>query len=175
LGVCLVVSFAAEAWAQSRSTLSTGSEFGYNPEMQRVMSSTRVRPAPSVASSSRYARGLSARALSINPGGGQQRGSKPFANVQRQPTLSPYLNLLRNDGDDMGGLPNYHTFVRPMLDQQQTNRRTNKRIQGLGQEVQAVNRQLAQQPTGASELRPTGHQTVFMNHSHYYTFAGRRR
>lgn len=172
LGWCLIVSLAADAWAQSgsrrqgKSVLSSGSEFGYNQDMQRIMSSTTIRQAPSIASSSRYTRGLSDRALSMN----QRRGSKPFANVQRQPTLSPYLNLLRNDGEDVGGLPNYFAFVRPMLDQQQANRRTNRQIQGLGSEMQAVNRQLAHQPSEASILRPTGHQTVFMNHSHYYQF-----
>lgn len=172
LGCCLIVSVAADAWAQSgsrgrsKSVMSSGSEFGYNQDMQRVMGSTTVRRAPTIASSSRYTRGLSDRALSTN----QQRGSKPFANVQRQPTLSPYLNLLRNDGEDVGGAPNYFAFVRPMLDQQQTNRRTNRQIQGLGREMQAVNRQLGHQPSEAGMLRPTGHQTVFMNHSHYYQF-----
>lgn len=171
LGSWLVVSLAAECGpsrvrASRLEPISTGSEFGYNQDMQRVLGSTSIRRAPSIASASRFTRGLADRAL----GSRKQRASKPFANVQRRPTLSPYLNLLRNDGDDLGGLPNYHTFVRPMLDQQRTNRRTSQQLQGLNQDVQAVNRQLAHQPSEASMLRPTGHQTVFMNHSHFYQF-----
>jgi hypothetical protein len=84
--------------------------------------------------------------------------------------LSPYLNLLRNDGDDLGGLPNYHTFVRPAVEQEERNRRQQQQIQRLGQDVQAVNRQLVYQTQEQSLLRPTGHQAVFMNHSHYYSF-----
>ena len=173
LGSLLVVFLAAEARAQSnrqqqaQSTVSIGSAFGYNSEMRRIRASTSIRRAPSIASVSRSGRGgMSGRALRR----GQRGSSKPFANVQRQPTLSPYLNLLRNDGDDLGGMPNYHTFVRPVLEQQRTNRRTGRQIQGLNQEVQAVNRQLAHQPSQATMLRPTGHETVFMNFSHYYQF-----
>jgi hypothetical protein len=169
-GLLLVVTLSADAPAQvgrdvqNRPTISSGSEFGYNQEMRNVIGSTRIRRPPSIASSSRFVRGLTDRSLSTTRKG----GAKPFANVQRRPTLSPYLNLLRNDGDDLGGLPNYHTFVRPMLQQQRTNRSTSRQIQGLSQEVQAVNRQLAYQSSESSVLRPTGHQTVFMNFSHYY-------
>jgi len=146
-----------------------GSSFGYNPDLQRVQASTRVRRAPSISSVSRYTRGLAANALTAS-----LPNAKPFSHIQRPPTLSPYLNLLRNGGDSLDGLPNYHTFVRPALEQQRTNQRQQRQIQRLGREVQSVNRQLSFQADPSNAVRPTGHTTVFMNHSHYYTF-GRRR
>ena len=171
----LAVGVGTEARAQGRSSrgnprVSEGSSFGYNRDLQRVNASTRIRRAPSIRSVSRYSRGLSANALSVSQ---PNTRAKPFSNVQRRPTLSPYLNLLRNDGDSLGGLPNYYTFVRPALEQQRTNRRQQRDIRKLGQEVQSVNRQLMFQGDPSNAVRPTGHTTVFMNHSHYYTF-GRR-
>lgn len=176
LAVALLAGFARDARAQSGSrsgdsVISEGSSFGYNQDLQRVRRSTRVRRAPSISSVSRYTRGLAANALSAPLPNSR---SKPFSNVRRGPTLSPYLNLLRNDGDDLGGLPNYHTFVRPALEQQRINRQQRRQIQRLDQEVQQVNRQLMFQQDPTNAVRPTGHVTVFMNHSHYYSF-GRRR
>ena len=178
---CLITSClvwgTTEAGAQTRSTfdmnapvgptVSRGSQFGYNQDLENLQYSMRKRRAPTISSVSRFTRGLAERSLSTRG----RPASKPFANVTQRPTLSPYLNLLRNEGLDLGGLPNYHTFVRPALEQEGTNRQTSREIQGLSQQVEAVNRQLAFQPAEAGMIRPTGHQTVFMNHSHYYNFA----
>jgi hypothetical protein len=91
--------------------------------------------------------------------------------VQKSPTVSPYLNLLRPE-DDLA-LPNYFAFVRPQLEQQRVNRQQQLEIERLGSQVQQVNNQLTYDPSGSNSIRPTGHQAVFMNLSHYYTFPGR--
>ena len=95
------------------------------------------------------------------------RKSKPFANLQRTPTLSPYLSLTR--GDDEGSvLPNYFTFVRPQLEQQRFNQKQQKRIQTLDQQFRQFSAQGAFSPTGSTEIRATGHETRFRNLSHFY-------
>ena len=146
-----------------KSVVSTGSQFGINPEMRQIINSASVRPAPNASSVSRVAGQMTQRAISA-----PLPGKKPFSDAQRGPTLSPYLNLLRND--EGGGLPNYHTFVRPVLEQQESNRRQQQQLQRLGDEVQSVSRQILYPGQEESAVRPTGFQTVFMNHMGFYNF-----
>ena len=80
----------------------------------------------------------------------------------RRPTVSPYLNLLREQGL---GLPTYQTLVRPQLQQQRANQQQTRQIQQLQLEV-AQN--AASSQAGEVTLRPTGHQTAFRNFGHFY-------
>jgi hypothetical protein len=146
-----------------QSIVSTGSQFGVNREMRQIINSASVRPMPNASSVSRVAGQMTQRAISA-----PLPGSKPFADVPRAPTLSPYLNLLREG--EAGGLPNYFTFVRPFQEQQEANRRQQQQMQRLGDEVQSVSRQILYPGQEASAVRPTGFQTVFMNHLNYYNF-----
>ena len=168
----LVVAGSGQAWAQrssrpsgvsNRATLNTGSEFGYNYELEKLRGQTRARRAPTLASVSRYARGLTERSLSIPQN--RNRRTKPFEGLQKSPTLSPYLSLL--NADTGSGLPNYFAYTRPQLQQQRTNRRQQQQVQGLRQQVRAIDQQMVN-PAGSAGLRPTGHQTVYMNLSHFY-------
>lgn len=97
------------------------------------------------------------------------RPKKPFANVQQRPTVSPYLNLFRNDnrGDT---IDNYTTLVRPFVEQQFTNEVIGGEIQGLqsatrtqGRSLQRINQHIGM---GAPEF--------FMNHGGYYQGFQRR-
>ncbi len=165
----LFVVGSGQAWAQrssrssssNRSTINTGSEFGYNYEMERLRGQTRARRAPSLNSVSRYAVGLTERSLSIS----QNRRFKPYEGLQKSPTLSPYLSLL--NADTGSGLPNYFAYTRPQLQQQRTNRQQRQQVQRLRQQVSAIDQQMVN-PAGSAGLRPTGHQTVYMNLSHFY-------
>ena len=170
LSIGFSVGWISDARAQSGSRdlgvpLNTGSSFGHNADLQRIRASTIVRRAPTIDSVSRYTGGLAGRSLNSR--------SKPFEGLRQSPTLSPYLNLLRDGGLDGGGLPNYHTFVRPTLEQQRVNQQQQRSINRVGSEVRAVNRQLISDPLRSAGLRPTGHQTTYMYHSHYYAL-GRR-
>lgn len=60
--------------------------------------------------------------------------TKPFNTVVHEPTVSPYLNLYREESDE--GLPNYYAFVRPQLDQQRQNREQAQQLQELERQVQ---------------------------------------
>ena len=78
----------------------------------------------------------------------------------QRPTVSPYLNLLRQ-----GGSPalNYYNLVRPQTQLYSS-------VQGLQQQV-GVNRQDitgVQQTLGQPVLPPTGHPVGFLNHRQYF-------
>lgn len=148
--------------ARPSTPISTGSQFARNRAMQRVRNSTTAPRAPSVGRIRRNM--VSGRGRSVGSVASNQR--KPFSGVQRRPTLSPYLGLLR-DADDSADLPAYFAFVRPQQEQQRVNQRQNREMQQLNRQVQQLDRRIIN-PSGTQTLRPTGHQTLFMNLSHYY-------
>jgi hypothetical protein len=96
-----------------------------------------------------------------------------------KPTLSPYLDLFR---ENRGLLPNYHTFVRPKIEQQEfnqqqqlfndrqlmvneTQRRTNVTIQDSMQQLQQGGGTMRIRPAGGAQ---TGIGSGFRNFSHFY-------
>ncbi len=115
------------------------------------------------------------RAASIGSGTGRSPFAKPFSSISASPTVSPYLNLFREglgESDDF----NYQTLVRPQLQQQQLNQQLQRQNLELSRRLQAISAQGAfQNRAGAENLSPTGHRTVFGNHSHYYPSAAPRQ
>jgi hypothetical protein len=98
---------------------------------------------------------------------GSSSASKPFSNVTSTPTVSPYLNLFREDlggNDDL----NYQTLVRPQLEQQRTNALLQRQNEELSRRVQSISAQRDYAPTGAQNQYPTGHPTMFNYHGRYY-------
>ena len=100
-------------------------------------------------------------------------GQKPTRYEPARPTVSPYLNLLR---DDTGTLPNYHGLVRPQLQQQHYNRQTVDRLRN--QQVLALEQQSQLQQLGESflemrepEMRPTGVRAGFQMQKSYFALA----
>lgn len=97
--------------------------------------------------------------------------SKPFANVQQSSNLSPYLNI---GGLPTGAVPNYHTQVRPQLEQQQNQAQRQQQAR-RAQEAQSVAARAPYELRGASDIMPTGHAATyqnlsgrFMNYGGYY-------
>jgi hypothetical protein len=78
-----------------------------------------------------------------------QRQLKPFHTIYRDPTVSPYLNLYREENDSEGA-PNYFAFVRPELEQIEANRTASRKIQQLSRQMQ-----VRQQPTTGPQFQPT--------------------
>jgi hypothetical protein len=74
-----------------------------------------------------------------------------------RPTLSPYLNLYRTQ---RGPIPNYHLYVRPILQQEQINAQQGAAVQQLQQGM--MEKQTTVQGT-------TGIGAGYRNFSHYYT------
>jgi hypothetical protein len=112
-------------------------------------------------------------------GGGASVGpslpaQKPFANATHRPTVSPYLNLMREDFSDET-VPNYHTLVRPQLEQIQFQQAQQQRNDVVYRQLQQIQARGGLSPQGSEEMIPTGHATGFLNYSYYYPFPGRRR
>lgn len=108
------------------------------------------------------------RRAPIQPSGPRpmRRQTKPFQNIERDPAISPYLNLDRNE-DDAQGVPNYFTFVRPQLEQLQTNRMQQREIQQLRGQLQGMSSVNGPQyqATGSAG---TGASARFMDTAQFY-------
>lgn len=113
------------------------------------------------------------RASYGNLGLSSPRRSKPFSHVSTPPTVSPYLNLFR---EDLGGNSdlNYDTLVRPQLEQQRVNEQVQRQNIELARHVQSIAAQSAYNPSGSRQIYPTGHQTTFYYYGHYYPSASGR-
>jgi len=79
-----------------------------------------------------------------------QRQLKPFQTIYRDPTVSPYMNLYREENDSQGA-PNYFAFVRPELEQIETNRAQHRELDQLSRQMQGRGRKPTQQ-----QYQPTG-------------------
>jgi hypothetical protein len=62
--------------------------------------------------------------------------SKPFNVISQDPTVSPYLNLHRNEEDNEAA-PNYYSFVRPQIEQLESNRRQRLEVERLERQLQS--------------------------------------
>lgn len=98
-------------------------------------------------------------------GASETQAQLPFSNLPPpRPTVSPYLNLL---GQQSPGVSNYFTLVRPQIDQRNEQLRQQREIQQL--QRQSLTQRTGGVPvSGSREIRGTGHESVFMNYSHYY-------
>ncbi|MEX2308130.1 MAG: hypothetical protein WD738_11085 [Pirellulales bacterium] len=106
---------------------------------------------------------------------GSSMTGKPFSGYSAAPTVSPYLNLFREDFDGNSDF-NYQTLVRPLQQQQQFNQMMERQSMEVAKRLQTIAAQADFNPQGSTSQYPTGHRTVFMNYSHFYPVpAGQRR
>ncbi len=96
--------------------------------------------------------GESSLAMAQAPRHGQAAVVRP-----RRPTISPYLNIAR---DQSGALPSYQAFVVPRLEQQQQ-QQVQRWIQSRTQKLEDLS---LEDPT----LRATGTGGSFQNFTHFY-------
>lgn len=99
--------------------------------------------------------------------GGLGRASKPFGGYSPAPTVSPYMNLFRDNLDGQSDL-NYQTLVRPQLRQQEFNERVQRENMEMATRLQSIGAQSDFNPAGSTSQPPTGHQTVFQYYGHHY-------
>ena len=100
--------------------------------------------------------------------------SKPFASVTARPTISPYLNLFREDFGEAGDL-NYQTLVRPQLQQDQFNSQVVRQAQAINQRLSSISARNAYNTRGSENMMPTGHSATFQYYSRFYPQKGQRR
>lgn len=92
---------------------------------------------------------------------------KPFRNLYREPTLSPYLALdLVND--EGSGLPNYYAFYQPQQQQRQANEAQKVRIRRLQQQLRTATAKGAVTRNLSGGMPTTGSSSQFMNLGGYY-------
>jgi hypothetical protein len=103
----------------------------------------------------------------IGLGIGPSAAPKPFTSYSPAPTVSPYLNLFREDFEGGGDL-NYNTLVRPQLQQQQFNQQVQRQGLAMERQLQAFAAQSDFNPQGSTSQLPTGHQTVYRYYGRYY-------
>jgi hypothetical protein len=110
----------------------------------------------------------------IGLGLGPSGASKPFSSYSPEPTVSPYLNLFREDIEGNSDL-NYNTLVRPQLQQQAINQQVQRQNLELSRQIQSVAAQSDFNPQGAKDIYPTGHPTAYRYFGHFYPSMSVRR
>ena len=103
--------------------------------------------------------------------------SVPSAHAQRpsrspfrtRPALSPWFDLYRSDPGPLG---NYHSYVRPRMELQETLDQQRAGLRQQGARINSLGRQMSAMQQ-AYPIRPTGTASSFMNYSHYYSYGGR--
>ena len=105
----------------------------------------------------------SRRATPILP---KRPASKPFTEAAQRPTVSPYLNLYREQ--DAESLPNYFAFVRPQLQQQRASRRQQAELHRLRGQIQRVSYDAAQ-PGTYGAMPATGHRARYLDTAQFYS------
>ena len=185
LSVCLIASTSLPEAARAQSGSRDGGGFA-EMELNRIRNrdlggrnqytiSGIVNRAFTSALPRTNFSGFEASASRLTGLGGleRSRGSKPFTNIVRRPTVSPYQNLFREDLSDE--VPNYNSLVRPQLRAQEFAERQNRQNAQVYQQLQSIAAGSGLNATGSRQIMPTGgHGTTFGNTGGYYPRRRRR-
>lgn len=90
-----------------------------------------------------------------------QHNGKPFQATSSGPTVSPYLNLFRDERNSTEVVPSYYTFVKPQLEQQAS-------YQQQQREIQQLQRQLQNGRSTATAVPGTGTQARYFDTAQFY-------
>jgi len=96
----------------------------------------------------------------------QLQGGKPFQNVNRGPTVTPYLQL--DTLESSAGVPNYYSRVLPQIQQQQANQTQIAQLRRLQQQVRQANVTGAISNNRNGGVPTTGHSSQFLNVGGYF-------
>jgi len=102
-----------------------------------------------------------------NPSQNTRPQGKPFGSIHRDPTVSPYLNLYRNESDDEGA-PNYFSLVRPQMDQIEANRMQQREIQQLRGQLQNFSGPVSGPKYQPNGIPGTGTPARYMDTAQFY-------
>lgn len=92
---------------------------------------------------------------------------KPFSQVQRGPTVSPYLGLV-SDNPFTSSTTNYFSNVRPQLEQQRMNEKLQLQNIKMQKQLEEIAARPPYDPTGSEDRAPTGHAAVYQNNGGVY-------
>lgn len=96
----------------------------------------------------------------------QSSAGKPFQEIQRQPTISPYLALDLIESST--GLPNYTMFVQPQLERRAASEAQERELQRLRQQVRVAAARGVVSKSGVAGVPTTGSSMQFMNVGSYF-------
>ena len=96
----------------------------------------------------------------------QSSAGKPFQNVHRRPSISPYLGL--DTIESSVGLPNYYSRVRPQIQQQEADDAHAAKLRRLQHQTRTASAQSAIAGPSNNSIHATGYQSQFLNHSSFY-------
>lgn len=129
---------------------------------QRVMSGVINRSVPQYNFST-VNRGILKGAM----GSSMASRQKPFSQVQRGPSTSPYLGLL-SDNPFTSTTTNYFSNVRPQLEQQKMNEKLQMQNIRMQKQLEEVAAKPPYDITGSEQRAPTGHAAVYQNNGGVY-------
>jgi hypothetical protein len=88
----------------------------------------------------------------------------------RSSPISPWMNMFQRKP---GPLDNYHSFVQPQLQLEETLGQQNTALQQQATKIRSLGQDIRERQRG-SDTPPTGIGSVFMDYSHYYPTKGGR-
>lgn len=148
LAICMITAiFAAQTHAQTGQQTAASVYFASRNTVPQTQASRFSTPA--------------SQTMSVAPGG------KPFQNVSRQPTISPYLSL-DLVADDGTALPNYYAFYKPKREQQLAIESQQAEILKLRQRVRSAGSTAELSRNSVRSMPTTGSSSQFMNLGNYY-------
>jgi len=96
----------------------------------------------------------------------QLAGGKPFQNISRPPTISPYNSL--DAIESSVSLPNYYSRVLPQIKQQQARQAQSLQLRRLQQQVRLANAPAAISNNRSGSVPTTGYRSQFLNVGGYF-------
>lgn len=108
------------------------------------------------------------RRMPLQPASPQpfRRHAKPFERVHHEPTVSPYLNLFRQEEEESA--PNYFAFVRPQMEQLDANRMQQREIQQLRRQLYGMSATVVGPQYQAAGMPGTGTAARYMDTAQFY-------
>lgn len=135
---CALLMFALSAGlanAQYGQPYATGPSGAFRP--QTAMGALGQTGVLRLGAGDPTARGPATRRVAAQAGLPSGQASmprtKPFSGVTSTPTISPYLNLFREESGDAA--PNYFAFVRPQQQQYEASRQQQEQLNQLQRQV----------------------------------------
>ena len=171
LGVLLVVAAGTMSAVDSAEAQLNNQSFGTNlarefANQNSVSRYTTNNIRQQIQGNSVIATGSPVRSPLSSYAPPSRQSSKPFANIDRGPTVSPYLAL----SNSFNQVSDYYNIVRPQQQQRRVNQqqqRVNRQLQGQNLANQRRLNQLAASgpfnPRGDENQVPTGHAAAFQS------------
>jgi hypothetical protein len=97
-----------------------------------------------------------------NFGGGSQR-SKPFKDLNRGPSVSPYLAL----SGSLNGVSDYYNTIRPQQRQARANSQMQRQTMANSRQINQMSSAGPYSLQGDPYMSPTGHSATYMNFSSF--------